>query len=591
FLLGYLSSSNNITNGGNIDYNLFYVTLGSYYAPWIQNDWKVSRKLTLNLGARWDINKSPNERYDRLNHGFDPNVISPVDSMVNRTQFPNVPQLKGGILFAGENGLSRTPAKTDWNNIQPRIGFAYLLKDKLVMRGGWGLYYVNPNNDYLQFAGFSRSTPVVTSLDGGFTPIENLLSNPFPNGISLPTGSSLGADTFVGNGFSYVNPNFKIPYVHQFSFGFQYQLPWDSKVEVSYVGNRTRQLQTNKPINEPDLAFRQKCDPLEGGNADLCNVQVPNPFKGLEPFRGTSMFTSDTISQFQLARPYPQFGGITEVGRNDGSINYDSLQVTFEKRARAGMNLTMTYTLSKQIEEWGWNDVQKNIKQRGLYTWDRPHRFTASMVYQLPFGEGKKLFNFKNRLLKKVASGWETNLIFQWQSGRPWDMPDVLWMNEDAILKNIQWKGVDRVWAFRTYPNKNDPNTRQVCIGQINNRGGLELTQNSLDLVGCTVNNVDVITKPAYAPARYTSYRHPSLRLYSPPTGDMSFAKSMKITETKSLQFRVEMFNFMNTYSYNVEQFNGNTGDRNFGSLTPRTAADTEVAYPRQIQLALKFRW
>jgi len=302
------------------------------------------------------------------------------------------------------------------------------------------------------------------------------------------------------------------------------------------------------------------------------------------------MFTSDTISQFQLARPFPQFGGIGEEGRNDGRIDYNSLQVTFEKRARAGLNLTMTYTLSKQIETWGWNDVQKSILQRGLYLWDRPHRFTSSMVYQLPFGEGKKLFNVKNRLLKKLVSGWESNFIFQWQSGRPWDMPDVLWMNDEAILKDIQRKGVDRVWAFRTYPNRNNPNSPQVCIGQINNRGALELTTNSRDLEGCTINNVDVITRPGFSP-RSQSFRHPSLRLYSPPTADLSFNKSVKITESKSLQFRLEMFNFMNTYSNNVQHYNTNAGDRNFGSLTPRTAGDTEVAYPRHIQLALKFRW
>jgi Carboxypeptidase regulatory-like domain len=583
FLMGYLS-------GGAVDYNLFPINLGNYYAPWFQNDWKVSRKLTLNFGLRWDINQSPNERYDRMNNGFDPSIINPVDSMIDRTRFPNVPQLKGGMLFANHNGEPRTPANIDWNNIQPRIGFAYMLKEKLVMRGGWGLYYVNPNNDYLQFSGFSRGTPVITSLDGGFTPLENVLNNPFPNGVNVPTGNSLGALTSVGNGFSYVNPNFQIPQVHQFSFGFQYQMPWDSRVEISYVGNRTRQLQSNRPINEPDLAFRQKCNPLEGGNADACNVLVDNPFRGLEPFRGTGLFTDATISQFQLARPYPQFGGITEVGRNDGSIDYDSLQVTFEKRARAGLNLNMTYTLSKQIEAWGWNDVQKNVMQRGLYFADRPHRFTTGMVYQLPFGEGKKLFNVSNGVLKKFISGWETNLIFQWQSGRPWDMPDVLWMNEDAINKDIQWKGVDRVWAFRTYEHRTNPNSPQVCIGQVNNRGGLELTTNSRDLVGCTVDNVDVIVKPGFSP-RFTSFRHPSLRLFSPPLADLSFNKTTKLTETKSLQFRLEMFNFTNTYAYRVQQFNGDTGSRNFGSLTPRTAGDTEVAYPRHIQLALKFRW
>jgi carboxypeptidase family protein len=577
--------------GGNIDYNVFFTTLGNYYAPWFQNDWKISPKLTLNLGLRWDINTPPKERYDRLNHGFDPNVINPVDSLIDRTKFPDVPQLKGSLMFAGVNGLSRIPAKIDWNNIQPRIGFAYLLKEKLVMRGGWGLYYVNPGNDYLQFAGFAVSTGVVNSLDGGRTPLEGVLSNPFPNGFAIPQGSAGGAETYLGRGFNFVNPNFAVPYVHQFSFGFQYQLPWEAKIELSYVGNRTRKLQTNRAFNEPDLAMRQKCNPLEGGNADFCNQGLPNPYKGLEPFQLTGRYIANTMSRWDLARPYPQFGGLTEVARNDGSINYDSLQVTFEKRARSGLNVVATYTFSKQIEAWGWNDLQKDIMQRGLYTWDRPHRFTAGLVYQLPFGEGKKLFNTRHGFFRRLASGWEATMISQIQSGRPWELNEnIMWINPDAIIKDVQWKGTDQVWLFRNYPDKNDPTVHGVCAARITNTGQTVLTDNSRDLVGCTLGNVDVIRKPPYSP-RFMSYRHPSVRLHSPPSFDVSFNKMTNINERLKLQFRVEMFNFTNTYSYRSRQFTGDPNDRNFGSLFPRLAGDTEVTYPRHIQLAMKFTW
>ncbi|HKX30089.1 MAG TPA: TonB-dependent receptor, partial [Blastocatellia bacterium] len=582
FLLGYVS-------GGGVDNNLFWITLGNYYAPWFQNDWKVNNRLTLNLGLRWDINRPPTERYDRLNRGFDAGVVNPADRLVDHTMIPGGGQLKGGLLFAGVDGRPRIPANTDWNNLQPRFGIAYRLKDKLVMRGGWGLYYVNPNNDYLQFNNFSVTTPVINSLDGGRTPIAGLLDNPFPTGVIAPTGNQPGLETFLGRGFNYVNPNFKIPYVHQFSLGFQYQLPWESMLEISYVGNRTKGLQTTRPMNEPDLAFRQKCNPLEGGSPAYCNEGLPNPFRGLEPFRGTGFFTANTLSRFQLARPYPQFGGITEVARNDGSINYDSLQIEFKKRARGGLNLNATYTLSKQIEAWGWNDVQKNFMQRGLYFADRPHRFTTGMVYQLPFGDGQQLFNTRRGLVSKLISGWESSLILQIQSGRPWDLPDsILYLNEDAILKDIKWKGADQVWAFRTYQDLNNPALRSVCAGFVNDSGKLELMSYSKTLKGCSESNVDVIRRPPFAP-RFTSYRHPSLRLHSPPTADLSFNKMTKISERVRMQFRVEMFNFTNTYSYRVRQFTNNPDDRNFGSIVPRSAGDTEVAYPRHIQLAMKF--
>jgi hypothetical protein len=504
--------------------------------------------------------------------------------------------LKGGLLFAGVDGNDRIASDVDWNNVQPRFGAAYLLTEKLVLRGGWGLYFVNPNNDYLQFNGFQITTDIVNSLDGGRTPIVGIINNPFPNGISVPRGAAGGRETFLGrDNFNFVNTNFEVPYVHQFSLGLQYQLPWDSKLEVSYVGNRTQKLQTNRHFNEPDLAFRQRCNPLEGGDPAFCNELLPNPFKGMEQFRGTARFTADTLSRFELARPYPHFGRIEERARNDGSIAYDSFQATFEKRARSGLNMVATYTFSKQIEEWGWSDLQKGIKQRGLYLWDRPHRFTVGSVYQLPFGSGQRWLNVKNGFLSHVVSGWETSLILQLQSGRPWDLHEnIEWLNPDAYLKDIQWKNTDTAWAFRTYPvTGNTTGARAVCSARRLDNGQLQLIR-ALD--GCTLQNVDVIRRATFggvsssqSTPRPTSLRSSTVRLHSPPTADLSFNKQTKITETKSLQFRIEMFNFTNTYSYRVRQFTNDPENINFGNIFPRDAGNTEVGYPRHIQLALKF--
>src|SRR6185295_417500 len=186
FLLG-------IPSGGNIDYALFPITLNKYYAPWFQDDWKVNPRLTLNLGLRCDLNIAPNERFDRLNRGFDTESTSPINSMIDRNRFPNAPQIKGGLQFAGVDGLSRISSDNDWNNLQPRVGFAYLLKNKLVMRGGWGVYYVNPTNDYRQFPGFSLTTDFISSLDGGRTPVSaSSINDPFPSGVQIPPGSSRG---------------------------------------------------------------------------------------------------------------------------------------------------------------------------------------------------------------------------------------------------------------------------------------------------------------------------------------------------------------------------------------------------------------
>jgi outer membrane receptor protein involved in Fe transport len=158
FLLGLPAPGNNIVPGtGNntlADVFAFPATLGRYFAPYIQDDWKVTRKLTLNLGIRWDFNVAPNERYDNMNVGFDPTVTNPAGKLVDRTQFSGLSTLKGGLLFAG-NGLPRLVANIDKTAIQPRFGVAYQINENLVFRGGFGKFYVNPNNDYIKNNGFS----------------------------------------------------------------------------------------------------------------------------------------------------------------------------------------------------------------------------------------------------------------------------------------------------------------------------------------------------------------------------------------------------------------------------------------------------
>jgi hypothetical protein len=363
-------------------------------------------------------------------------------------------------------------------------------------------------------------------------------------------------------------------------------LPWDSKVEVSYVGNRTIKLQTNRPFNEPDLALRQKCNPLEGGNPAFCDERLPNPFQGLEPFRGTAHFSGATLSRFDLSRPYPHFTGITEQTRNDGKIWYNSLQVTFEKRAKQGLNFTATYTLSKQIERWGFNDVQRNIIQQGLYLWDRPQRFTLGSVYQLPFGEGQRFVNPSNGILKRLVSGWQNTVILQWQSGRPWDLPGNARYVREAKLDDVDWKA-HQVWGVTNYTN---PTTGRsaACNARMLDNGTIELMPYSQNLPGCTLETYNFLKLPRFAP-RETPFRDGRIRLHAIPVADLSFNKVTRITESTRIQFRLEMFNVMNSYQYGNRQFTNNIDDANFGSLFPAQAGNTETTYPRHVQLAVKF--
>ncbi len=411
FLLGIPSGSSN--------YPLFPWWKQWYLSPYIQDDWKVNRRLTLNLGFRLDYNFPEYEKWNRMNGPFNPTVASPVASQINlagisgipvdlQSQYNALASLKGGITFAGVGGIPSTPAHLNKWNWQPRIGVAYQLRDRLVLRTGFGLYYSNPTNDYQQTSGFSTSTSLVNTNDGGRTPIPNVLSNPYPNGVLTPSGSSLAAGTFVGKNPNWFDSGFQTPKVWSFSFGFEYRVTQTSTVDFSYVGSRSYNLNMQKAYNIPTLAQRRLCDLQEGGSPTFCDAGVPNPYKGIPLFLGTGTYTTNTVSRYQMMRPFPEFtGDLTQLGRNDSSIYYNSLQIDYHIRFKGGLNLLGNYTLSKQVEQWGFNDPFNNVYQQGLYFLDRPQVIKLTAVYDLPFGEGRKWGAGSHGFVKKLISGWE----------------------------------------------------------------------------------------------------------------------------------------------------------------------------------------
>jgi hypothetical protein len=569
FLLGTLSA-------GSSDLNLLPTYLYRYYAPWVQDDWRISRKLTVNLGLRWDFNVPANERYNRMNRGFDLNLVNPVDKMIDRAKFPNFPTVRGGLLFAGVNGQPRNAADTYMRAIQPRFGLAYQIGSKLVFRGGWGRYYSNPTNAYLQSIGFNNSTSAVTSFDGGRTPIGDLLSNPFPTGLQAPPGSSLGPLTFLGRAISFVKPDFRLPYVDQFSAGFQYELPRRSKIEASYIGSRSKDLQSSTNINTYDLAFRKQCNLMEGGNPLFCDQLLPNPYAGLAPFLGTSLYTNATISRATLANPYTAFGGLTQQMRNDGKVWYNSLQLTYEVRMSNDLNLLANYTLSKSIDQDGsFNDFQNGVLQRSVSQYDRPHSLTIASVYNLPFGRNKKFLGGAGGFVDRLVGGWQNTVTFTYSSGLPWALPSNVIYVKDATIPNIDWSA---------------PIVRGVkpCVAQWNDNGTITM-QGFSTAAGCGTD-YNFLIAPRYAP-RFAPSRDPRLRLNSPPTADVSLNKVTVIKERMRIQFRAEVFNLTNTYWFGRQQFNSTATSSAFGTLNKASVAFTNTNQPRYVQLGLKFLW
>jgi hypothetical protein len=599
---GFASFLLGAPNFGQIDFNVFPIYMFKYYAPWIQDDWKLTRRLTINLGFRYDLNMPAVERYNRLNYGFDTTAVNPVTNRVDKSKLPpGVTQLLGGLGFVGVNGNPESPIKFDKNNFQARVGAAFSINDKTVLRGGYGRYFVNPvGAPGYPTNGFSVQTPFVGSNNGNRTPLFNL-SNPFPNGVLRPAGAGLGLETFLGRGFTYSNTDFNTPYVENFSLAIQRQLPWNSVIEVSYVGSRTHDAQSQfNGINEPSLQFRNQCDPTKGGDPRFCNEQLPNPFKGVAGFEGTNLFTADRISRYDLNRPFPQFAGINQSDRNDGRVWYNSLQVLFNKRLSQGLTLSSTYTFSKTIEQGiqqpgQQDDTNSFIDQvartlnRSLAFSDRPHRFTLSGVWEIPVGKGRKFMGGSGRLVDAILGGWELAPLYVFNSGRPWQLGTAA-NGIEIVDPNFKLDDTVRVVNGIEYIQAVKP-----CVGTaVKNSDGSYRRDSGGNLVyaltsystayGCTSPNF-VIREPFQE--RRSPYRTGIVRRQSFHQFDLNFSKRFRITERTSFQFRLEAYNVTNTPMYDERVYINDPNNSEFGSINKNTVRQSN--FPRFFQLGFKF--
>jgi hypothetical protein len=564
------------TSGG-VNINMYPIYMFPYYSPWVQYDWRLRSKVTLNLGMRWDANLPPVERYNRMNRGFDAGVISPVNVLIDHSKFSylNYP-LRGGLLFAGVNGLPRSATDVYLNTVQPRFGMAWSPVPKMVIRGGWGRYYINPNNDYLQNVGYNASTSLNSSPDSNRTAYPNLLIDPFPV-INQPIGNSRGLTTFVGNSFNFINSHFQIPHVDQFSFELQRPVGTLGVINVAYVGSRGHKLQSSMTSNDDaDSTIRNQCNYLLGASSQsYCTQGLANPFKGVPGFEGTSFYTNSTRSRYDLARVFPEFNtSLTEYMRNDAVSWYNALQTGFNLRTPHGIILNTNYTFSKTMDRNGFLDNLNGVMQQGLSSNDRPHKFVFSMIGQLPVGTGRRWFNGRHGILSQLASGWENTIIFQIFSGKPWSLPGNVLYLRDAHNPSFTWNG-PKVQAI------------QPCVLNWDNTNKITWEQYSLDY-GCTQANWIIV--PSYNP-RYTPYYDGRVRLQTVHLMDASLNKTTPINERYRMQFRLECFNVMNSFFVNTAQFNSDPTNANFGSIIKATVSAPQSNYPRQIQLGLKFLW
>ena len=533
---------------GEVDYiaNPYY--RWAYYAPWVQDDIKLTRRLTVNLGLRWDLLSPVTDRYNRLNSGFSPTVVNPISSQINQTLFPGY-KVYGGIGFAGVGGQSRSPFSTDWNNIQPRVGAAYQLTSKTVLRGGFGISYL-PQISTGFSNGFSQTTPYVATQDGGATS-AGVISNPFPEGVLAPSGSRSGLQTFLGQAPSFVDDSGRLANVYNYSFGFQQALPGQVTLDVSYVGSRTHDVGSTRTYNALSLQNLALGDVTQGGNPNTLNAKVANPFQGLLP--GTSL-NAATVSRQQLLLPFPEFTAFNQQNIPIGKVWYNSLQVGFRKRYSRGFALTGAYTYSKNIQALNYLNPQDPAPSRSVTQFDRTHVLTVAPIYELPFGPGRTFVNNKNALVSRLVSGWQVVGNFSYMSGLPMTAPTGVNVIGNPVLANPTW---DQMF------NPGIVNTN----GQVSNAiSGLQ--------PAWTI-------QPAFA-LRTTSQYFGNLRDRWGPECNLSLVKNTRIRERLSLEIRAEALNAFNHPIFGGDPVIDPTSP-NFGKLLRNNGQTNEA---RELQLS-----
>jgi hypothetical protein len=465
FLLGIpVASSSSL-----IDNPQVYDVSSRYHGLFVQDDFRVTPKLTLNLGLRYELETGFTEKEGRMVVDFDRMAQSPIKAQVLANYNANVPagvpisafqNLSGGFIFASDAGSANQ--KTDKNNWQPRIGVSYALDSKTVIRAGFGIFtspFQLVTQNVIFQPGFSTPTLFVPSTNNGLTFIATL-QNPFPGGIAASPGNAQGLMTFVGRDLTSVGNNGPTSIILQndrknanytrFIAGVQREVWGGIGLEATYVYSRGSDLAVNRELN----SIPADCKRSDNGNpclidlatanpatlvADLAsattylNQTIPNPFRGLVPDSAT--WNASTIQRRRLLTAFPQFGN-TSVTEYNGSSTYHSFQFQAVKRFTKGLSLNGSYTWSREHIKNQYLNPQDAELTDYISPFERPHRFTFSGIYELPIGKGRAWGNNWHPVVDAILGGWQIQGLYEWQSGEPLLFPNVYFNGDPSQLKS-----------------------------------------------------------------------------------------------------------------------------------------------------------
>jgi hypothetical protein len=408
--LGFATFLLGAPTGGQITGDPRFYSSQKYVAPYVQDDWKVTNRLTVNLGLRYDYQSPWIEKDDQLTF-FDPQSTDPVTGRA------------GLVRLVGRDGVSRYQTEPDRNNVSPRLGFAWHFTKAMVLRGSYGLVYypgsggIGSAPSDLGGGGFLTATTI--NLVGRDTPpaAPNTpppgasLRNPFRSGYFEPPATAVGGS--VTTAFR----DLKTPHAQMWNVSVQRELPGQMIAEVAYVGTRHDNLWINISRNAiPSAALSQ-------GTA--LDALVPNPFFGIIR-TGDSLLTAATTRASQLLKPYPHYVGVTRFRDSVGDSWYRGMTVRLERRSTTGLTYQASYTLSREEdtvpERFGSRgsaviDPNDLSRSKAVAEDDRTHVLTTYFIWELPVGPGRRWA--PNGWLSHLIGGWRLGGIGAFASGRP----------------------------------------------------------------------------------------------------------------------------------------------------------------------------
>jgi hypothetical protein len=591
FLLGYADNPSNVENHffGQAVVPALIAGQQLYRGFYADDTYHVTRKLTLNLGLRYDLQGPWSERFNRLSF-FDPNAqnwLSNPASTAGLTNVPGLPGIRGDVFLVSPHAGNSIPL--DKHNISPRVGFAYSFNPKTVVRGGYGIFFIpnyvsfglNPNNDLVNDATTSYNGTI-----NGTVPI-NTINTPFLPSIVPPVGRTLGtlgtqqyASQVVQNPTVADLSNHPAGYVQQWNINIQRDLPWGFFVSAAYVGSKGTHLESySQQVNQIGDNFLSQaaaqCAAESAVTAARCDAagvpllqSVANPF--FDPTTKTAFaLGTATTTVGQLDRPYPQYTGLSLAGQGSYDSTYHSFQLTVERRFASAGSLLVAYTNSKLISDtdtltnWlevaagGIQDNNNNKGERSLSSQDVPQRLTISYVLDLPFGHGRKYMSSASGITDKLIGGWGIDGVTIFQSGFP-----LVFSNSDPNFATLFGSG-------------SRPNFISGCNKSAPSGGSAKL-------------NAWFNTACFSAPADFTfgneSRTDPNLRGDGVKNFDFSLFKRTRFgpDEKIGLEFRTEFFNLFNRTQFAPP--NTSFGSANFGVVSS-TYPGTN---PRLVQFGLK---